>query len=355
MKIAFILPSLANRGPIIFTKYLIDELSKQHEISIFYFKDIKEKTFPSNCNIEKLNFLSTIDFNQFDIIHTTMLKPDLYSFYHKVITKKNNCISISGIHNIINDDMIFNYGKIKGKVIAYIWMKILKFLDAYIYSSPNMRDIYNKNLSKSKGNIIPYGITKISINSSIKLPFEKEIIALKKKYTIIGAVGLLINRKGFHQIILSLKKLENHALIIVGDGPEKENLIKLAEDNNVSDRVLFVGFYSDSTQYYKYFDTYCLSSYSEGFGLAMLEALSIGLPLVCSNLAIYNSFFNKNDVCFFKLNNIDDLSFAIKKATNNLHLYSEKSLSLFEKYFTSSNMAHSHNLLYLSLINKNEQ
>lgn len=355
MKIAFILPSLANRGPIIFTKYLIDELSKQHEITVFYFKDIKEKTFPDNCKVMKIDFFNTINFKCFDIVHTTMLKPDLYSFYHKIITRKNTCISISGIHNIINDDMIFNYGKVKGRIIAYIWMNILKFMDAYIYSSKDMSDIYNKKLPISKGYIIPYGITKITIDTSILLPFEKKIIALKKNYTIIGAVGLLIARKGFHQIILSLKKLEKHSLVIVGDGPEKIKLIKLAEENNLSDRVLFVGFYPDSTQYYKYFDIYCLSSYSEGFGLAMLEALSIGLPLVCSDLAIYNTFFKKDDICFFKLDNIDDLSAAIEKATNNSYLFSKKSLALFKKHFTSSNMAYAHTLLYSSLIEKNEK
>lgn len=57
MKIAFILPSLANRGPIIFTQYLLSELIKSDiEIEVFYFDDSQKKTLDLGVKTTKNQF-----------------------------------------------------------------------------------------------------------------------------------------------------------------------------------------------------------------------------------------------------------------------------------------------------------
>ena len=66
MKIAFILPSLANKGPIVFTKYLIEGLKgKVDYIEVFYFRDI-DLGVPT----KQIGFFEKIDF---DIVHTHMI------------------------------------------------------------------------------------------------------------------------------------------------------------------------------------------------------------------------------------------------------------------------------------------
>ncbi|OTA19168.1 group 1 glycosyl transferase [Xenorhabdus beddingii] len=353
IKVAFILPSLANRGPIIFTRYLVSQLVNMVSfVKIYYFDDIVEVDFA--CDVQRINFWEKINFSFYDIVHSTMFRPDLYVIKNKKTISENKCITVCGLHNYIKEDMIFNYGLLKGKVISTIWLHALRYFDFHIYSSKNMEDYYNINNKNHKGIIIPYGINRVNFSHDIDLPFIDKIIELKKKqYKIIGSVGLLIRRKGFHQILLALVELKQHAFVLIGDGPEKENLINLAKKLNVSDRVIFTGFHEQSSQYYKYIDLYCLCSYSEGFGLAMLESLSVDIPLICSKLPIYDNFFSDEHVGLFTPDNINELVKKINFVTQHSHQFQQFSNYLFNKYFSSNIMAIKHSNFYMTISGKN--
>jgi 1,2-diacylglycerol 3-alpha-glucosyltransferase len=71
-------------------------------------------------------------------------------------------------------------------------------------------------------------------------------------------------------------------LLIVGDGPEKKNLITYAEAIGIRDRVVFTGFmtHDDVFPLYRLAKVFLFSSYTETQGLAVAEALAIGLPVV---------------------------------------------------------------------------
>lgn len=348
IRIAFILPSLANRGPVVFTAYLINALiNKVENIDIYYFDDVKELDF--DCNVYHIKNLRDIDFDKYDIVQTTMFRPDLYLSMMKYKFKKAKIIA--GMHNYIFEDMRFTYGYIKGSIISFIWTTILKNFDGVIYSTNEMVKYYNKYIPNVPYSRIQYGISPVKFNNK-KVDYSKEIEELKAKYTIIGAVGLLINRKGFHQIIQALQKLPDCALVLIGDGLELNSLQLLAKNYGVSERVIFTGFQHDSTEYYKYFDIYCLSSYSEGFGLAMIEALSAKLPLVCSKLDIYDEFFDENSVSFFDLDHIDSLCESINLIKCDMNKYSKASYQLYKDKFDVSVMADSHLEFYLDVLKK---
>ena len=93
MRVAFILPSLANKGPIIVARDIVNELSKKDDIEckVFYFDDITELTFA--CPVKKISFISKINFEEFDIIHSHMLRPDLYAAFKLKRSKKTKIIS----------------------------------------------------------------------------------------------------------------------------------------------------------------------------------------------------------------------------------------------------------------------
>ena len=352
IRIAFILPSLANRGPIVFTRYLIEQLIyRVTTVDVYYFDDIVDIDFPCVCH--RINFLEKIDFSRYDIIHSTMFRPDLYVVLHKKSITNANCKVISGLHNYINSDMVFNYGKIKGTLISKIWFSLLKKFDSRIYSSKDMESFYCKKIGKKSDAVIPYGISKVEYNNKLDLPKQSQILKIKQAgYKIVGAVGLLIYRKGYHQLISALVELKDYALLLVGDGPELSTLMQQAKDLGVAERVIFVGFYDASAQYYKYMDIYCLCSYSEGFGLAMLEALSAALPLACSNLPIYDDYFTSENVAFFTPDNIGELISAIRYLTVNMSIFKQCSKDLFDDFFDSKIMADRHVSHYLKCIDK---
>jgi len=72
-------------------------------------------------------------------------------------------------------------------------------------------------------------------------------------------------------------------LIFAGDGPERNNLERLCREMNLCDRVIFVGKVSDTSHVLEISDLFVLPSETESFGLAALEAMAVGVPVISSN------------------------------------------------------------------------
>ncbi len=72
-------------------------------------------------------------------------------------------------------------------------------------------------------------------------------------------------------------------LIFAGDGPERNNLERLVRELNLCGRVIFVGKVSDTAHVLEISDLFILPSETESFGLAALEAMAVGVPVISSN------------------------------------------------------------------------
>lgn len=346
MRVAFILPSLANKGPVVFTKYLIDALLDfSIEIEVFYFKEIRELDFSVPCH--KISIKSIFLLSNFDIVHSTMLKPDVLVSVLRPFLKKR---SVSAMHNFIKEDLSYLFPKPIAFFAFFCWKNAIKKVPNCIVSSYNMLDYYKSLLdSKPSFAMIPYGIPLRTLDVD-RCDQKEKLFALKKKYTIIGSCGALINRKGFNQLVQLLKLDTTLSVVIIGDGEERANLLSAANDLGVSERLVLLGYKQNSIDYYAFFDIYAHVSYSEGFGLAMLEAMSQGLPILCSQLPIYKKMLPNESVSFYAIDDIQDMLHSLNKIKRDLKGYSDRSLRLYESTFTSKVMAKRHIELYKRII-----
>jgi glycosyltransferase involved in cell wall biosynthesis len=87
-----------------------------------------------------------------------------------------------------------------------------------------------------------------------------------------------------HHLIEALAEIENAGLVIVGDGPERARLEALAQTNQVIDRVYFAGQRSKAETFglMAGCDLFVFNSTYEGFPHVVLEAMSVGLPVVAT-------------------------------------------------------------------------
>ncbi len=330
MKIAFILPKLSNQGPIIVVKDIIDNIKHRVDlIDVYYFDDVVEVDFESN--VYRIDFFYKIDFNKYDVVHSHMLRPDFYVWYHR--SKSSKPLFVSTLHQNIYDNLKGNYNVVVAILFERIWLFFLKKQDIVVtltnimqsfYSRRtrlNLRTIYNGRSSNE--HLYP-------VSNCVDLNIIDE---LKKNYRILGSHCLLTRRKGIHQIIRSLVSLEDYAFILIGKGKESEALKKLAIELGVFERCFFVGYRADAVAYLKYFDLYVMSSYSEGFPLGLLEAGLNRLPIVCSDIPIFRELFNENEICFFELDNERELVNAINFCyENKLNLSNLIFNTIIEKY-----------------------
>jgi len=127
---------------------------------------------------------------------------------------------------------------------------------------------------------LPYDYVAFSENTREKLNLSES-----KKYLI--SVGRLVKRKDFGTLIKSLAELkkDNIEILLLGDGPELENLKRFTVQLGLEKRVHFLGFVSEEEkfQYLSVSDIYILSSLHEGFGIVLQEAMQVGLPIVATN------------------------------------------------------------------------
>ena len=264
-------------------------------------------------------------------------------------------------YDFINSHFVVPSGLL-GVVISKIFRKkhILSIHGGDIYNPSKKTSPHNKFILKNlvsllmnnvdfviaqsldtKNNAIKYYKLKREVKV-IPLPYEEiEFKSAKKhdlgldpnKKYIIG-IGRLIKRKGFDFFIKVLSVLpKNINAIIIGDGPEKDNLIKLASSLNLTNRITMTGFISqeEKMQYLEKSDVFFLSSVHEGFGIVIQEAMQVGLPIISTNnggqidLVDVNNLINFGDIETAKLKIIDSLS--SKKKKYNLSKFLSKNIS----------------------------
>ena len=101
--------------------------------------------------------------------------------------------------------------------------------------------------------------------------------------TVVGHVGGLIKQRDQATLIRAVARLREARvrakLLMVGDGPERERLGRLAEESGLAGHVLFTG-YRDAGEVLGAMDIYVNPCVDEGFGIAVVEAMLAGLPVV---------------------------------------------------------------------------
>lgn len=117
---------------------------------------------------------------------------------------------------------------------------------------------------------------------------KKRELSIEKNNPILLSVGRLHQVKGHIYLIRALKlivdKFPNGKLILIGDGPERENLEKEVLDLDLINNVLFLGEMKAEDIYYRIADVFVLPSLVEGFGLVLLKAMSNNCLVVASQV-----------------------------------------------------------------------
>lgn len=108
---------------------------------------------------------------------------------------------------------------------------------------------------------------------------------LKNEFTVV-CVGECIPRKNQKTALKAFASpiLEKARLLIVGEGMDLPDLERQAKRLHIENRVIFLGYRKDVLEILKSADVFLFPSYQEGLSIALLEAMAVGLPIVCSDI-----------------------------------------------------------------------
>ena len=160
-------------------------------------------------------------------------------------------------------------------------------------------------------------------NTVIEKGAMKEKLGFPKNSFVVLSVGELNENKNHSAILRAIRKIDKQDIyyVICGEGTERENLLKLAKEFGMEKNLFLMGQRDDVNEFYKMADVFAFPSKREGLGLAALEAMASGLPLVTSNKNGINDYA-ENELTGYMCSPEDISSFseAILKLYKNTEL-----------------------------------
>jgi glycosyltransferase involved in cell wall biosynthesis len=172
------------------------------------------------------------------------------------------------------------------RIRFYEWLQqlALRRADAVIaVSRPLVEGLCSNGIRRERIHLIANGF--LSLTDSLPRAEARTILGIPDHELRAGWVGRLSREKGPDVMIEALAQTAGEwRLSVIGDGPERSGLQKLAGDLRVSDRVTWHGRIAGAARLLPAFDAFVLSSRTEGTPIALLEAMNSGVPIVAANV-----------------------------------------------------------------------
>lgn len=142
-------------------------------------------------------------------------------------------------------------------------------------------------ISRQKIDCIPNGLDFAEWSNLIDKKQARQILGFDPDSKYMGIVGRLVDFKGHRYAIEAMPDIieldPTLRLVIVGDGPNKEQLQEQVSELGIGDSVMFLGSIEDIKSAYSALDYFLFPSTNEPFGIAILEAMISELPIVASS------------------------------------------------------------------------
>jgi glycosyltransferase involved in cell wall biosynthesis len=170
--------------------------------------------------------------------------------------------------------------RVLGTLLQPLTRRILDRASVIISASQGYIDSSNVlQRYRDKCCVIPFGISPASLQHRPEI----ETVDLRSRFQgpLVLTVGRLVYYKGLECLIDAMRVTQG-TLLIVGEGPLRGQLTRRISRNKLEDRVFLLGEVENTTPYYHAADVFVLASNAraEAFGLAQLEAMACGKPVI---------------------------------------------------------------------------
>jgi N-acetyl-alpha-D-glucosaminyl L-malate synthase BshA len=226
---------------------------------------------------------------QFDIIHA---HPSFPSGFYCILTKLFLRIPIvcTSHGEDIQIDWRIGYGVRRNRIISWLIKVILKNVDVHtVVSKCMIKDAIDAGSNPSRIHVIYNGI---DLNNIPRI-YDHKILEkheIQKDDFIVIFLSRLHPKKCPEDLLRAfpkvLKEVPNAKLVFAGKGKEEEKLKRLARKLNIEHRIIFTGFVSEAEKWslLKRCDVFVLPSVVEAFGIAVIEAMACGKPVIATNV-----------------------------------------------------------------------
>lgn len=252
------------------------------------------------CLFGKRNeFIDYVVRENFDIVHSHGFFPDILSAKLPCSVRK-----ISTIHNNMFEDYVYNFGYLKSVLIIGLHIAALRKLDVCAGCSRSVHNVMKRWIGNST--YVCNGIAPVKASAAV----ERSRLGIPDDGFVYVYAGALSKGKNVEFLVkrFAEEHLDNEYLIVLGDGDETAACRQAADAH-----VRLMGYQMDAASFFRISDVYVSASKSEGFSIAVLEALSHGLKLLLSDIPSHREVIEDSPVYLGEIFSPDGFSSAISK------------------------------------------
>lgn len=256
-----------------------------------------------------------------DVIYSHYL---LNSYAALNLKKKYNLPVVAIEHwSEVNKDILKSY-------VQYLGNNVYSTVDKVISVSDSLKSMIYKH----------FNVDSLVVHNLVGEGFGYKLPSYHTSFNFV-TVGSLFHIKGYDILIEAFAKIahdNNFKLTIVGDGNQRTLLQQLIVKHNLQSKVLLVGRKSrpEVADILANSDVYVSSSRNENFSVSVLEALSVGLPVVATICGGIKECINESNGLLVPTEDVNALSSAMLKITQNISNYNRESIAQdFENRFST--------------------
>ena len=285
-----------------------------------------------------------------NIIHTHGYKANFYGLAASIFTR---IPLLATCHNWTDANYMLS-------LYASIDRYFLRYFDRIIIVSEGLRSrLTNSSIRPDRISLIHNGVCLEKFRNINHNSDQKESLNIPPSSPVVGYIGRLSPEKGLPVLLAAARviiaKCPDIRILIIGDGPLRNELNKICTTLGVTDHVIIAGTKSDIEKIYALIDIFVLPSLNEGLPMVLLEAMASYRPVVATRVgAIPNLIENGINGILVDPGNSDQLVSAIwllltdqKERVRIAH----SGFDTVSKHFSSTVMSEKYLMVYDKLLN----
>lgn len=318
-------------------------------------KNVNLRVLPRRKMRSPLNILDIrkqIIEGNYDIVHTHLFPTNYWTSiaFKLIFSKKPKLLTTEhNTHNRRREKLYFKY------IDRFIYSSFDKIISISRQTQENLSTWIDPKKRNSEQSIVIENGVNLDRFSEATPYLKAEINSdFGEELKLLCMVGRFSKQKDQATVIKSLKDLsKNVHLLLIGEGELKEKNEALAKEIGLENRVHFLGFRSDVNKVLRTSDIVILSSNWEGFGLAAVEGMATGKPVIASDVSGLREVVKGAGILFSK-GDSKELARMINKLVSNKEEYDYISDACLKRssHFDINNMVEKYVNVYESLNNK---
>lgn len=248
-----------------------------------------------------------------DLVITYTIKPNIYGSLIARIKHIDYAVNITGLGTMFQRDNLLK------RIIVFMYKTALKKAKTVFFENIENKDIFIKNKITEEDKVYVLNGAGVNLEEYPFTDYPKEDKEIRFLF-----IGRIMKEKGIDEFLYAAKKIKEENKDIQFDivGPmedDYENIIKEYVNNDI---INYYGYQEDVKSYIERCHCFVLPSYHEGMANTLLEAASMGRPLITSNIhgckeVISNNGYltkvkNKNDL-YKCLKKFEEMDYKLKK------------------------------------------